>query len=87
MVQLSHLYMTSGKTIALTIWIFVCKMTSLLCNPLPRFVITLGSECLNFMAAVTVYSDLEPKKIKASMTVSTSVCHEVIGLDTNISVF
>ena len=87
MVQLSHLYMTTGKTIALTIYIFVCKMMSLLCNSLPRFVITLGSKCLNFMAAVTVYSDLEPKKIKASITVSTSVCHEVIGLDTNISVF
>ena len=39
------------------------------------------------MAVVTVYSDLEPKKIKVSMTVSTSVCHEMIGLDASILVF
>ena len=39
-VQLSHLYMTTGKTIILTIWIFVCKVMSLLFNTLSRFVIT-----------------------------------------------
>ena len=39
------------------------------------------------MAVVTVYSDSEPKKIKVSMTVSTSVCHEMIGLDASILVF
>ena len=39
MVQLSHLYMTPGKTIALTIWTFVSKATSLLFNRLSRFVI------------------------------------------------
>ena len=39
MVQLSHLYLTTGKTIALTIHTFVCKMTSLLFNSLFRFVI------------------------------------------------
>ena len=38
MVQLSHLYMTTGKTIALTGWTFVCKVMSLLFN-------TLGTEC------------------------------------------
>ena len=38
MVQLSHLYMTSGKTIAVTVWIFVSKMMSLLFNTLPIFV-------------------------------------------------
>ena len=38
-VQLSHPYMTTGKTIALTIWIFVSKLMSLLFNMLPRFVI------------------------------------------------
>ena len=38
MVQLSHLYMTTGKTIALTIWTFVGKMMSLLFNTLSRFV-------------------------------------------------
>ena len=39
MVQLSYLYMTTGKAIALTIWIFVGKMMSLLCNMQSRFVI------------------------------------------------
>ena len=37
MVQLSHPYMTTGKTIALTVWIFVDKVTSLLVNMLSRF--------------------------------------------------
>ena len=39
-VQLSHLYMTTGKTIALTVWTFVSKVMSLLFNTLSRFVIT-----------------------------------------------
>ena len=39
MVQLSHLYMTTGKTVALTIWTFFGKMMSLLFNTLSRFVI------------------------------------------------
>ena len=40
MVQLSHSYMTTGKTIALTIWTFGSKVMSLLFNMLSRFVIT-----------------------------------------------
>ena len=48
MVQLSHLYMTTGKTIALTMWTFVNKVISLLFNTLPRLTITLlqRSKCL-----------------------------------------
>ena len=48
MVQLSHLYMTTGKTIALTIWTFVGKVISLLFNMLSRFVIAFlsRSKCL-----------------------------------------
>ena len=60
MVQLSHLYMTTGKTITLnTIWFFVCKVMSLLFNMLSRFVIVFlpRSKCLNFMAAVTICRD------------------------------
>ena len=38
MVQLSHLYMTTGETIALTRWTFVSKVMSLLFNTLSRFV-------------------------------------------------
>ena len=48
MVQLSHLYMTTGKTIALTMWTFVDKVISLLFNTLPRLTIALlqRSKCL-----------------------------------------
>ena len=48
MVQLSHPYVTTGKTIALTRRTFVSKVMSLLFNMLPRFVITflLRSKCL-----------------------------------------
>ena len=61
MVQLSHPYTTTGKTIALTIQTFVGKVMSLLFNTLSRFVITFlpRSKCLNFVAAVTFRSDLE----------------------------
>ena len=43
MVQLSHLYVTAGKTITLTIWTSVSKVISLLFNGLSRFVISLRS--------------------------------------------
>ena len=58
-VQLSHPYMTTGKTIALTIWTYVGKVMSLLFNMLSRLVIAFlpRSMCLNFMAAVTICSD------------------------------
>ena len=71
--QLSHPYMTTGKTIALTRQIFVGKVTSLLFNMLSRLVINFSSKeqaSFNFMAAVTIFSDfgaqentyMEPKK-------------------------
>ena len=58
-VQLSHSYMTTGKTIALTRWTFVDKVASLLFNMLSRLVITFlqRSKHLNFMAAVAIGSD------------------------------
>ena len=58
-VQLSHPYMTTGKTIALTRWTFVGKVMSLLLNMLSRLVITFlpRSKHLNFMGAVTICSD------------------------------
>ena len=65
-VQLSHPYMTTGKTTALTRWTFVGKVMSLLFNMLSRLVIIFlpRSKHLNFIAAVTIYSDFEapPKK-------------------------
>ena len=59
MVQLSHPYMTTGKTIALTIWTFVGKVMSLLFNMLSRLIIAFlpKRKHLNIMAAVTICSD------------------------------
>ena len=56
---LSHPYMTTGKTIALTRWTFVGKVMPLLLNMLSRFVITFlqGVSSFNFMAAITICSD------------------------------
>ena len=59
MVQLSHVYMTTAKTIALTIQTIVGKVISLLFNMLPSFLISFlprGKPSFNFMAAVTVCS-------------------------------
>ena len=84
MVQLSHWHMTTGKTIALTIWTFVSKVMSLLFNTLYRLVKAFlpRSKCLLIswlQSPSTVI--LEPKKIK-SVTASTftpSICHKVVG--------
>ena len=90
--QLSHPYMTIGKTIVLTRLIFVGKVMSLLFNKLSRLVITflprsrpLLISWLQSPSAVI----LEPKKIKFTTvsTVSPSICHEVIGPDAMILVF
>ena len=64
-VQLSHPYMTTGKTIALTRWTFVGKVMSLLFNMLSRLVMTFlpRSKHLNFMATVTICSDFGAPKM------------------------
>ena len=91
-VQLSHPYMTTGKTIALTRWTFVDKVISLLLNVLSRLVVTflprskrLLISWLQSPSAVM----LEPRKIKSDIvsTVSLSICHEVMGLDAMIFIF
>ena len=91
-VQLSHLYMTTGKTIALTRWTFVGKVMSLFFNMLSRLVIAflprsrhLLISCLQSPSAVI----LEPKKIKFDTVsiVCPSICHEVMGPDALILVF
>ena len=66
MVQLSYLYMTTGKPIALIIWTFVCKLMSLLFNILPKFVMAflLRSKGLSFTAAVTVSVEFGTPKNK-----------------------
>ena len=92
MVQLSHPYMTTGKTIALTRQTFVGKVMSLLFNMLSRLVITflprskrLLISWLQSPSAVI----LEPKKIKSATvsTVSPSISHEVVGPEAMILVF
>ena len=82
-VQLSHPYMTTGKTIALIRWTFVGKVMSLLFNMLSRLVIAFlpRSKCLliSWLQSPSAVI-LEPQKIK-SATVSPSISHEVMGLD------
>ena len=88
-VQLSHPYMTTGKTIALTRWTFVGKVMSLLFNMLSRLVITFlsKSKCpLILWPRSPSAVILEPPKIKSD-TVSPSICHEVMGPDAIILVF
>ena len=91
-VQLSHPYMTTGKTIALTRLTFVGKVMSLLFNMLFRLVITylprskrLLISWLQSPSAVI----LKPKKIKSNTvsTVSQSIFHEVMEPDAMIFVF
>ena len=91
-VQLSHSYMTTGKTIALTRWTFVGKVMSLLFNKLSRLVITFlpRSKCLliSWLQSPSAVI-LEPPKIKSDTvsTVSPSISHEVMGPDAMILVF
>ena len=88
MVDLSHPYMTTGKTIALTIWTFVGKVISVLFNTLSGFVIAFLSrnKCLfDFMAAVTIYIDFGAQENKICQF--PSICHEVMGLGAMIFFF
>ena len=86
MIQLSHLYMTTGKTIALTRWTFASKvmyvlfsmLSSLVMAFLPRSKLLLISWLQSPSAVI-----LEPKEIKSVTIciVSPSICHEMMGLD------
>ena len=78
--------MTTAKTIALTRWTFVGKVTSLLFNILSRFVIAFlprsKSHLISWLQSPSAVI-LEPRKIK-SLTVSIvspCICHEVMGPD------
>ena len=92
MVQVSHPYMTIGKTIVLTRRSFVGKVTFLLFNMLSRLVIAfhprskhLLISCLKSPSPVI----LKPPKIKSLIVsiVSSSIYHEVMGLDAMVLVF
>ena len=92
MAQLSHPYMTTGKTRALTRQTFVSKVMSLFLNMLSKLVIAFLSQSKRLLISwlqsrSTVI--LEPKKIKY-VTVSIvypSICYEVMGPDATILVF
>ena len=86
-VQLSHPYMTTGKTIALTRQTFVDKVMSLLFHMLSRLVITFLPRSKHLLISWLQSPSaviLEPPKIKSVSvsTVSLSICHEVMGPDT-----
>ena len=91
-VQLSHPYMTTGKTIALTTWTFVGKVMSLLFSMQSRLVIAFLPRSKRLLISWLQSPPaviLEPQKIKSAMvsTVSTSICQEVVGPDALILVF
>ena len=91
-VQLSHPYMTIGKTIAFTRWTFVGKVMSLLLNILSRLDITFlpRSKCLLISWLQSPSAAIsEPQKTKSATvsTISPSICHEVMGPDAMILVF
>ena len=91
-IQLSHPYMTTGKTIALTRWTFVGKVMSLLYNMLSRLVITFLPRSKRLLISQLQSPSaviLEPRKIKSDTvsTVSPSIYHEVMGPDAMILVF
>ena len=88
-VQLSHPYMITGKTIALTRRTFVGKVMSLLFNMLSRLVITFLPRSKRLLISWLQSPSagiLEPQKIKSD-TVSPSICHEVMRPDAMILVF
>ena len=91
-VQLSHPYTTTGKTIALTRWTFVGKVMSLHFNMLSKLVTTFLSRSklllTSWLHSLSVVI-LEPKEIKSVIvsTISPSICHEVMGPDAMILVF
>ena len=83
-VQLSHPYVTTGKTIALTRWTFVRKVMFLLLNMLSRLVITFlprSKRLLISWLQSTSAVILEPQNIKSDTvsTVSPSISHKVMG--------
>ena len=91
-VQLSHPYMTTGKTIALARWAFVGKVMSVLFTMLSRLVITFLPRSKRFLISWLQTSSaviLQPPKIKPDTvsTVSPSISHEVMGPDAMIFVF
>ena len=92
MIQISHLYMTTGKTIALTIWTFVCKVMHLLFNMLSMFIIAFlpRSKRLLISWLQSLFAVILEKIKSVTVTVSIvppSICHEVMGMDAMIAFY
>ena len=91
MVQLSHQYVTTGKTIALTIHTFIGKVMSLFLNTLSSLVIAFlprSKRLLILWLQSPSEVILDPEKIKCLTvsTISPSICHEMMGPDAVILV-
>ena len=87
--MVEHPYTTTGKTIALTRWTSVGKVASLLLNVLSRLVIAFPPRSKHLLISRLQSPSAviwEPKKLKF-LTVSISICHEVMGPDAMILVF
>ena len=90
MVQLSYPYMTTGKIIVSPRRTFVGKVMSQLFNMLPTFVIAFLSRSKRLLISWLQSPSaviLELKKIKSATVVSSSICHEVMGMDAMIFAF
>ena len=92
MVQLSHPYMTTGNTIALTIWTFVGKVMSWLFNTLSRFVTAFHPRSKHLLISKlqspsTVILESKKRKSVTASIFSPSICHKVMGPDAIILVF
>ena len=90
MVQLSHSYMTIGKTMALTRWTFVGKVMSLLFNMLSRLVIAFLPRSKRLLMLKSPSAMIFLPKKRKSLTVSIvspSICYEVMGQDAMVLVF
>ena len=91
-VQHSHPYMTTGKTIAWTIWAFVGKVMSLLFNTPSRFIIAFLPRSKHLLISwlwspSTVILESKYMKSHTVPTFSPPICHEVIRPDTMTFVF
>ena len=90
-VQVSHPYMTTGKTMAITRWTFVGKVMSLLLNMLSRLVITYPPRSKHLLISWLQSPSaviLEPPKIKSvTVFIVSCICHEVMRTDAMILVF
>ena len=86
-VQLSQLYVTTGKTTALTIQTFISRVMTLLFNTLSRFVIAFLPRRNHLISWLYSSSSAQKEEICHYSTFSPALCHEVVGPDSRVLVF